>query len=85
MKISEDRQTREANQGSREPASPRRANLTVARAAFRTSVLQGGKETPMPAALRGGVPNDEHGDPLCFGFNLGQCKQPERTPRCKGR
>ncbi|CAE7482001.1 unnamed protein product [Symbiodinium natans] len=35
-------------------------------------VLQGGKgETPMPAALRGGVPNDEHGDPLCFGFNLG--------------
>ncbi|CAE7370886.1 unnamed protein product [Symbiodinium natans] len=38
-------------------------------------VLQGGKgETPMPAALRGGVPNDEHGDPLCFGLNLGQCK-----------
>ncbi|CAE7493853.1 unnamed protein product [Symbiodinium natans] len=38
-------------------------------------VLQGGKgETPMPAALRGGVPNDEQGEPLCFGFNLGQCK-----------
>ena len=87
MKISEDRQTREANQGSREPASPRRANLTVARAAFRTSVLQGGKgETPMPAALRGGVPNDEHGDPLCFGFNLGQCKDAPLGGRCaRGR
>ncbi|CAE7208655.1 unnamed protein product [Symbiodinium natans] len=37
---------------------------------------KGGKgETPMPAALRGGVPNDEHGDPLCFGFNLGSLKE----------
>ena len=50
-------------------------------------VLQGGKgETPMPAALRGGVPNDEHGDPLCFGFNLGQCKDAPLGGRCaRGR
>ncbi|CAE7042071.1 unnamed protein product [Symbiodinium natans] len=48
-------------------------------------VLQGGKgETPMPAALRGGVPNDEQGEPLCFGFNLGQCKDADRPEEsCK--
>ena len=50
-------------------------------------VLQGGKgETPMPAALRGGVPNDEQGEPLCFGFNLGQCKDAPLGGRCaRGR
>ena len=33
------------------------------------------RRVPMPASLRGGVPATPQGKSLCFGFNLGTCKQ----------
>ena len=42
--------------------------------------------TPMPAGLRGGVPADDNGEAICFGFGLGQCKEAPVGGRCpKGR
>ena len=32
------------------------------------------RKGPMPAALRGGVPTNGDGKPICFGYNLGTCK-----------
>jgi hypothetical protein len=32
------------------------------------------RKGPMPAALRGGVPSNEDGKPICFGYNLGTCR-----------
>jgi hypothetical protein len=32
------------------------------------------RKGPMPAALRGGVPTNGEGKPICFGYNLGTCK-----------
>ena len=32
------------------------------------------RKGPMPAALRGGVPANSDGKPICFGYNLGTCK-----------
>ena len=44
------------------------------------------RTTPMPAALRGGVPCDDSGEAMCFGFGLGQCKEAPVGGRCaKGR
>ena len=42
--------------------------------------------TPTPAALIGGVPCDDSGEAICFGFGLGQCKEAPVGGRCaKGR
>lgn len=42
--------------------------------------------TPMPAGLRGGVPRDDSGEPICYGFGLGQCKDAPPGGRCsRGR
>ena len=48
---------------------------------------RGGKTaTPMPAGLRGGVPRDDSGEPICYGFGLGQCKDAPVGGRCaRGR
>ena len=32
------------------------------------------RKGPMPAGLRGGVPANSDGKPICFGYNLGTCK-----------
>ena len=32
------------------------------------------RKGPMPAGLRGGVPSNSDGKPICFGYNLGTCK-----------
>ena len=48
---------------------------------------RGGKSaTPMPAGLRGDVPRDDSGEPICYGFGLGQCKDAPVGGRCaRGR
>ena len=48
---------------------------------------RGGKTaTSMPAGLRGGVPRDDSGEPICYGFGLGQCKDAPVGGRCaRGR
>ena len=32
-------------------------------------------KTPMPLQLRGGTPNDADGKSICFGYNLGTCRE----------
>ena len=37
--------------------------------------LKKARKAPMPAKLRGGVPVDDQNRSICFGFNLGTCKE----------
>ena len=39
------------------------------------------RRTPMPKQLLGGVPCDDEGNPFCFAFNLGTCKNGEDCKR----
>ena len=41
-----------------------------------------GKGAPMPRALVGGVARTADGQPICFGFNLGECKAAKAGERC---
>ena len=39
------------------------------------------RRTPMPKQLLGGVPCDEEGNPFCFAFNLGSCKEGDKCKK----
>ena len=39
------------------------------------------RKGPMPAGLRGGVPTNGDGKPICFGYNLGTCKHEGDCPK----
>ena len=41
-----------------------------------------GKGVPMPKALVGGVARTADGQPICFGFNLGECRAAKVGERC---
>eukprot|EP00435_Cladocopium_sp_Y103_P023589 s953_g5.t1 len=52
------------------------------------------RKGPMPAGLRGGVPSNAEGKPICFAYNLGTCKsdhdcsksskEPKQSEDCAG-
>ena len=39
------------------------------------------RRTPMPKQLLGGIPCDEEGNPFCFAFNLGSCKDGDKCKK----
>ena len=39
------------------------------------------RKGPMPAGLRGGVPTNPDGKPICFGYNLGTCRSDGDCPK----
>ena len=39
------------------------------------------RKGPMPSGLRGGVPSNSDGKPICFGYNLGTCKSDTDCPK----
>ena len=42
---------------------------------------KGKKRDPIPQALKGMHSRTPQGDPICFGYNLGTCKQGAKCPR----
>ena len=42
---------------------------------------KGKKRDPIPQALKGHHARTPQGEPICFGFNLGTCKQGSKCPR----
>ena len=42
---------------------------------------KGKKRDPVPQALKGMHSRTPQGDPICFGYNLGTCKQGSKCPR----
>lgn len=39
------------------------------------------RKGPMPSGLRGGVPTNQEGKPICFAYNLGTCKSDHDCPK----
>eukprot|EP00435_Cladocopium_sp_Y103_P072170 s444_g39.t1 len=65
-------------------AAPKVSPKKVAQPKANANGPRKARKGPMPAGLRGGVPVNSDGKPICFGYNLGTCKSDGDCPKGKG-
>jgi hypothetical protein len=78
-KVDKDKKWPEAPSGNKGQTGGNKFQKGTSKGAQKGS--KGKKRDPVPQSLKGMYSRTPQGDPICFGYNLGSCKQGDSCPR----